>query len=267
MSGRPIEELLDLLWADYAAITPAAARIHELLAGRGETVVNDHIALRTYGLPGMDIEDLDRAFVSAGYEPIDSYEFPAKKLDACHYEHPRAGLPKIFISALRVDELSDASAAAIRGLAAQLDHGASADSGFAVSGRRWDVDRATYEALAAESEYAGWVAAFGFRANHFTVLVNALDSFDGLADLDRFLVDNGFALNQSGGEIKGSPEVLLEQSSTLADVVEVELSDGVIEIPGCYYEFARRYPGPDGELFGGFVAASADKIFESTDRR
>ena len=111
------------------------------------------------------------------------------------------------------------------------------------------------------------MAAFGFRANHFTVLVNALATFDGLESFNAYLKQAGYQLNASGGEIKGSPEVCLEQSSTLADQVSVDFSDSVQTIPGCYYEFARRYPLPDGSLFGGFVARSADKIFESTNRR
>jgi hypothetical protein len=60
---------------------------------------------------------------------------------------------------------------------------------------------------------------------------------------------------------------LLEQSSTLASRVRVEFSDGTREIPGCYYEFARRYPDATGRLFSAFLAPNADKIFESTDRR
>ncbi len=61
--------------------------------------------------------------------------------------------------------------------------------------------------------------------------------------------------------------MLLEQSSTLADKVSVAFSDGELAIPSCFYEFALRYPKADGELYTGFVAASADKIFESTDVR
>ncbi len=64
--------------------------------------------------------------------------------------------------------------------------------------------------------------------------------------------------------MKGSPEDLLEQSSTMADRVVVRFSDREATIPSCFYEFALRYPKPDGELYSGFVAASADKIFEST---
>jgi hypothetical protein len=101
--------------------------------------------------------------------------------------------------------------------------------------------------------------------NHFTVLFNALTSFEDLATLNQFLVGNGFLLSHAGGTIKGTPADLLEQSSTRAEIVEVEFADTRVRIPSCYYEFARRYPRPDGTLFPGFVPASADKIFESTD--
>jgi hypothetical protein len=262
-----LEDLFQRLWADYAAITPQAARIHQLLRGRGEVIVNDHIALRTFDLPGLEIEVLDRAFVAAGYSPAHSYEFPDKKLHAYHYEHPEPSRPKIFISALRVDELSDEAAAIVEQLAAQMAPGADAHPAFAASGRHWQIDRPTWERLARESEYAAWVAAFGLRANHFTVSVNHLTTFDGLADLNQFLIASGFALNDSGGAIKGSPAELLEQSSTLADEIDLEMADGVHRVPSCYYEFARRYPGPDGKLFQGFIPDSANRIFESTDRR
>src|SRR6185312_9849494 len=106
-----------------------------------------------------------------------------------------------------------------------------------------------------------------FRVNHFTVAVNGLTTFPDLESLNAFLVDHGFALNQAGGAIKGTPAQLLEQSSTLADSIVVDLAGEAVRIPSCYYEFARRYARPDGELFQGFVPASADKIFESTDVR
>jgi hypothetical protein len=85
--------------------------------------------------------------------------------------------------------------------------------------------------------------------------------------VNTFLKDHGYQLNSSGGEIKGTAKEMLEQSSTLADQVEVRFSDGSHVIPGCYYEFARRYRNAAGKLFSGFIAGSADKIFESTDYR
>jgi hypothetical protein len=53
----------------------------------------------------------------------------------------------------------------------------------------------------------------------------------------------------------------------MADAIEVEFTDAKVKIPSCYYEFALRYRLPNGDLFHGFVPASADKIFESTDVR
>ncbi|HAS63985.1 MAG TPA: DUF1338 domain-containing protein, partial [Vibrio sp.] len=122
-----------------------------------------------------------------------------------------------------------------------------------------------YRVLAQESEYAAWLAAHGYGANHFTVSVNQLNQFDEVQQVNDYLKASGFLINQSGGEVKGSAEVLLEQSSTMADRVNVDFDDGIAQIPGGFYEFAKRYPMANGELYSGFVAASADKIFESTD--
>ena len=119
--------------------------------------------------------------------------------------------------------------------------------------------------LLEESEYAAWMYIYGFRANHFTINVNALKDFDSLQELNTYLENKGWKLNASGGKIKGTPEQLLEQSSTLADLYSINFEEGTIEIPSCYYEFALRYPLSNGELYQGFIASSADKIFESTD--
>ena len=56
--------------------------------------------------------------------------------------------------------------------------------------------------------------------------------------------DNGYILNSSGGEIKGSQNDLLEQSSTMADKMEVTFESGSESVPSCYYEFAKRYARP-----------------------
>ncbi|MEX0981299.1 MAG: DUF1338 family protein, partial [Bacteroidales bacterium] len=112
-----------------------------------------------------------------------------------------------------------------------------------------------------------WVAVYGYRANHFTISINHLNQFNSIQKVNEFLKENGFRLNSSGGEVKGTPEQLLEQSSTLADTISVEFKEGTSEIPSCYYEFARRYSDKNGQLFSGFIAGSADKIFESTDFR
>lgn len=261
-----IDSLLDALWRDYVATTPQAERIHRLLAERGERVQNDHVALRTYGLPGIGIDALARPFEALGWRPQpDRYRFDDKKLVARYWRHDDPALPKVFISELCVAELSAAAHQIIEGLVAQLPRGFGEREDLPWAGRPWRVRRAEYESLLVESEYAAWVAAFGFRVNHFTVFVNALTTFPDLLSLNAFLLDHGFKLNEAGGVIKGTRAQCLEQSSTRADSIEVELAGEIVRVPSCYYEFARRYALSSGELFQGFVPASADKIFESTD--
>ncbi len=135
-----------------------------------------------------------------------------------------------------------------------------------VSGRPWELSTSIYESLKSESDYGAWVSAIGFRPNHFTVFINKLNKFSDILELNNFLKESGFKLNNSGGEVKGSIDVFLEQSSTLADSVEIQFTDKKMIIPSCYFEFAKRYPMENGELYQGFVAKSADKIFESTDK-
>jgi hypothetical protein len=263
-----IAELLDALWRDYVATTPQAERIQRLLRDRGERVQNDHIALRTYALPGIGIDALARPFEALGWrKQPDRYRFDDKKLVARYWQHDDPALPKVFISELCVSELSVAAYQIIDQLVAQLPRGFGERGDLPWAGRPWRVRRAEYESLLIESEYAAWVAAFGFRVNHFTVFVNALTTFPDLESLDAFLVDHGFTLNAAGGVIKGSPAQHLEQSSTRADSIEVDLAGETMRVPSCYYEFARRYPLASGELFQGFVPTSADKIFESTDAK
>ncbi|MCA9663518.1 MAG: DUF1338 domain-containing protein [Myxococcales bacterium] len=270
MTAARLDELFARLWADYVAINPQAAAIHALLRGRGEVVVNDHIALRTFAGPELGLEVLARGFVDLGYVAAGDYTFPRKKLRARHYLHADPRCPKVFISELEVDRGSPALAAIVGDLVAQ----AAATPGLrerwdlAAAGRPWaPVSRATYDALAAESEYAAWLAAFGLRANHFTISVNHLRTVDSLAALCELIEGAGIPLSAAGGLIKGSPADLLEQASTIAAPTEVRFADGPSTIPGCYYEFARRYADADGRLFTGFIAGSADRLFESTDRR
>ncbi len=262
-----IHALLDRLWEDYAKLNPSAKGIHERLNAAGERIVNDHIALRTFRHPKVGIDALAKAFVDGGYVAAGEYDFPDKKLYARHYEHEDPTLPKVFISELRLEDCSEDLRGRVNLLINQTPDALGTRADFPLAGRPWKITQTDYEKLIAESEYAGWVAAWGFRANHFTILVNFLETFDSLEVLNQFLKDNGFKLNASGGEIKGTPDVFLEQSSTLADKVAVTFDDGAkLTIPCCFYEFAKRYPMPDGKLFGGFVTKSADKIFESTNR-
>lgn len=261
------DDLLEALWRNYVAITPQASRIHRLLRDRGEHVHNDHIALRTYGAPGITIDDVARTFEDHDWRPREKYRFDEKHLRARYWQHPDPDLPKVFISELILDELSPPCRAIVDGLVAQLPPDFGKREDLAWAGRPWLVTKGEYETLLAESEYAAWVAAFGFCVNHFTVDVGALTSFPDLFALDAFLLEHGFSMNTAGGLVKGTPADRLEQSATRADRIDVAFVDATLRIPSCYYEFALRYELPTGELFQGFVPKSADRIFESTNVR
>ena len=263
-----IELLFENLWQNYLSVTPLAKKVHELLGStQSDDINNDHIALRTFNIEKVGLEKLAAHFIALGYKECGEYHFDAKHLYAKHYEHTNPMHPKVFISELLVEKFSPALQKVIHNLVEQVDSESITADNFLYSGVHWSIDSATYKMLLAESEYAAWTAAWGYRANHFTVNINNLEHFDTIEAVNQKLKDAGFALNTSGGEIKGSEEELLEQSSTLADNFNVEFSDGDKEIPSCFYEFAYRYAKPDGELYTGFVAASADKIFESTNVR
>lgn len=265
-----LAELLQFFWSDYSSITPSAPRIHALLAARGEKVVNDHIAFRTYNLEPIRLESLAEVFEALGYRPTGDYHFAEKKLRARSFGHPDPDTPKVFISELLTEQFSPWLQETAVGLARQVPAARAGTLDLFLKLPSWaPVPFDTYQRLIDESEYAGWVAAYGIRVNHFTVLFNALKSFDSLGAFNDWLVANGFKLNESGGTIKGTPQELLEQSSILASRVETTFAGGERRVvPSCYYEFARRYTDPaTGAPYAGFIAKSADKIFESTDTK
>ncbi|WP_375177852.1 DUF1338 domain-containing protein [Marinobacter mobilis] len=258
--------LFQQLWQNYKEVTPSAEKIHRILgAEEGQAIINDHIALRTFNLAPVGLDALAEHFLSLGYVQGGEYHFEAKKLYARHYEHPAPDAPKVFISELLVEQCSPPLQATVADLVAQVSAESVQADDFLYSGRHWEVDYQTYRALLKESEYAAWMAAWGYRANHFTVSINHLSQFQTVPEINQLLKDNGYTVNASGGEVKGSPADLLEQSSTMADRMPVQFSDREETIPSCFYEFALRYPKADGNLYSGFVAASADKIFESTN--
>ena len=280
---QSIQSVFDTLWDAYAQTNPKVIEIRKLLMqtshssdplddtlGSSSMITNDHIALRTLRHERFGIDQLSAPFKALGYEVSGHYQFQAKKLDAIHLEcksEPKA--PKVFISELLLEELSEETQSLLRyALIERCARTINDAPLLAASGRHWGVPRYdTYERLLEESEYAAWFYVFGFIPNHFTVRVNDLSQFEHISELNAFLEGQGYQLNSSGGKIKGSPELLLEQSSTLADTSEVAFVEGKYQVPSVFYEFAQRYSMPNGVEFSGFVEGNADKIFESTNRR
>jgi 2-oxoadipate dioxygenase/decarboxylase-like protein len=264
-----IEQFFRELWNSYTRITPSAGAIMELFTHWGEMPGNDHIAIRTFSDPRVNISAVAQPFTDRGYLPRGHYNFPEKKLKALHFEHPdKPGLPKVFISELQLEAFSSTLQQIVFNTLRDTDKRIFEEPDLILRGRIWGLPcYDIYETLRQESEYAAWIYVFGFCVNHFTVSVNGLRKFDSLEQVNEFLRSNGFALNTAGGLIKGGPDQFFEQSGILADRVKVHFREGHFMIPACYYGFSRRYPGADGKLYQGFLDGSGAKMFEYADRK
>lgn len=269
---------------DVAHITTIMQR--EGLINRADDIENDHIAFRTMGVPQLGIQSLEKIFLHYGYERREKYHFAQKKLDAFWYSPPTPQFPRIFISELRVTELSATAQRIITQytdqvktdpvLALNLDDAAAVD-GF-LHRSLWSLPTyAEFSTLMGESEYAAWVIYNRYYLNHYTISVHNLpNGYDTCAQFNQFLKHNGVQLNTSGGEVKQSPDGLLLQSSTVAEMIEAEFAGGEKHmIAGSYVEFAERRVMPAYAHIAktditramrreGFEAGNADKIFEST---
>lgn len=286
-----LQQVLAGLMRRYQERVPDVRRIIDAMVAEGliagpEGIENDHIAFRTMGVPQLGIASLERIFLHYGYERRDFYDFPAKKLNAFWYAPPSPELPRIFISELRVGDLSDEAQAIIRSYTDEvagdpvdqldLDNAAHVDD-FLHRGL-WRLPKlADYRRLAEESEYAAWVIYNRYYLNHFTVTIHNLpEGYHTIALFNAFLERHGFQLNDSGGTIKQSPDGKLLQSSTVAEMIDATFAGGVVErIAGSYVEFAERRPLDDFAHLPvaalrrehrreGFEAANANRIFEST---
>jgi hypothetical protein len=262
-----LDAIFDRLWNDYISENPSAGAIHELFISEDEKAENDHIAFRTLDYPEINIDVLARPFIANAYIAKGQYDFKEKHLFARHYEIPgNSEAPRIFISQLILSECSDFTQKTLKAAFEKADKKRFSSEDLIFSGSLFSpVSFEVYNKLREESEYAAWFYVFGFRANHFTVSINSLKKHNNIHSVNELLKSHGFILNSSGGEIKGTPADLLQQSSTIADTVKVKFEEGSFDVPCCYYEFAQRYPDSNGQLYNGFVAKSADKIFESTN--
>jgi hypothetical protein len=262
-----INILFSRLWDEYSQDNPSVKQIHSLFESEGEELVNDHIAFRTLDSETMNIDKLAGPFISNGYIQKGEYYFREKHLYARHYELPAdPKAPRVFISQLVLNDCSPFIRDTFHGLMNAMNSRQIESSEMIFKGSVFcPISFETYTKLREESEYAAWFYVFGLRANHFTVSINHLKKFRTIEQVNDLLKSHGFILNSAGGEVKGTQKQLLQQSSTMADIVPVHFREGVYEIPSCYYEFALRFPGEDGKLFSGFIEGSADKIFESTN--
>ncbi len=286
-----LELILDGLMRRYKERVPDVNRVISAMIAEGlikeeQEIENDHIAFRTIGVPHLGIQSLEKIFIHHGYTKKDYYFFEEKKLDAYWYAPPDPALPRIFISELRVKDLSVTAQQIIHSYtdevtsdpvdALNLDNPAQVDE-FLHSGLWRLPTYVDFSALAAESEYASWTIYNRYYLNHFTISVHNLkEGYNHIEQYNQFLEKHGLKLNDAGGKFKKSPDGLLLQSSTVAGMIEAAFADGEKHrIAGSYVEFAERRLLPEYQELQatevrrehrreGFEAANANKIFEST---
>lgn len=130
--------IFERFWNRFSTENPHAKRIYDLFSARGENVVHDHIALRTFDDPRINIEVISKVFTENGYEARGNYEFKVKKLKGMHFEHKTDPMaPKVFISELLLDKFSDYLKTTIRGYLDRLDDRTYADRDLVYGGSIW----------------------------------------------------------------------------------------------------------------------------------
>ncbi|UKJ06188.1 DUF1338 domain-containing protein [Solitalea lacus] len=288
---KALDYFLNDLFDRYKENVPAVKIITDALINRGvinaqDEIVNDHVAFRTLGVPHLGIQSFEKIFLKHGYQKRDQYYFEEKKLNAYWYAPPSEEYPRVFMSELMVNELSEETQQIIRKYTDPItsDPVDNLDLDDAVQVAAffhkplWELPtKADYMALLAESEYAAWVIYNRYYLNHYTISVHALkEGYNTLSDFNKFVEQLDIRLNNADGIIKTSPDGLLSQSSTVAEMHEVAFADGgKMKIAGSYVEFAERAIMPEYRHLSpdeikpvhrreGFETSNADKIFEST---
>lgn len=286
-----LEVVLEGLMRRYSERVPdvkkiTRAMVSEGIIGDADEIENDHVAFRTMGVEHLGVGSFEKIFLALGYQKKDYFYFEGKKLDAYWFAPPEPRFPRIFVSELRVSDLSETAQKIIRSYTGEviadpvdsldLTDGAAIDRFLHQPLWRTPV-WTDYETLLKESEYAAWVIYNRYYLNHYTISVHNLkDGYNTIQEFNSFLEKIGIRLNDSGGKIKVSPDGGLLQSSTVAEMIEARFADGDLHtISGSYVEFAERKVLPEFAHLPaeevkrehrreGFETGNADKIFEST---
>lgn len=286
-----LEVVLEGLMKRYSERVPDVKKISRAMISEGiiaheNEIENDHVAFRTMGVEHLGIRSFEKIFLALGYQKMDYFYFEGKKLDAYWFAPPEPHFPRIFVSELRVKDLSSTAREIIRSYTDEVTADP-ADSLDLTDGTA--IDRflhqplwrtpvwADYETLLQESEYAAWVIYNRYYLNHYTISVHNLKpGYNTIEEFNIFLEKTGIKLNDSGGVIKVSPDAGLLQSSTVAEMIDARFAEGdVHSISGSYVEFAERKVLPEFAHLPpedikrehrreGFETGNADKIFEST---
>lgn len=290
-------ELFDSLWERYRSRMEFVRQYEAMIQHHGAAFINDHIAFRTLAMqkPAGGIFMISRLFEALGYSAANCYEFPDKHLNSIHYQHPNPQFPKLFVTQLKVWELSARSRELIHHSVKthrpplteiflnqlhEIDRTSSdqkkdflktAVAYFAEL--PWNVpQKKNVIELDKESQFGAWVLVNGYDVNHFTASVNShgVPSLDDIEKVVAAMKEAGIPMKK---EIEGERGTKLRQTSTDAAVIDVAVKDGVRKIKiswtYAYFEIAERplLKNPvtgQMERFEGFLGGQATHLFEMT---
>ena len=216
---KTINIILESLFDTYSNRVPdvkkiTSALIESNIISNQSEIVNDHIAFRTMGVEFLGIQSLEKIFLHHGYVKKDFYSFKTKKLNAFWYSHSDENMPRIFISELKVNDLSENSRRIISKYTDQvtedpvdkLDLSSANEVINFLSNPLWSLPSLNdFNNLLMETEYGSWVIYNRYYLNHYTISVHELiDQYNTLEKFNAFVTKIGIKLNDSGGVIKES---------------------------------------------------------------
>ena len=214
---KTINLVLESLFETYSKRVPDVTKITEAMVSNNivsnqSEIINDHIAFRTMGVKHLGIKSFEKIFLKHGYKKRDFYSFKEKKLNAYWYSHSEKNMPRIFISELKVDELSKDAQKIIKQYTNQvkndpvdnIDLNNSDEIINFLTNPLWTLPSLFhYNELLKETEYGSWVIYNRYYLNHYTISVHELkEKYNTLEDFNKFLNSIGVKLNDSGGVIK-----------------------------------------------------------------
>jgi len=288
--------LFDKLWEQYRQRVSYVNVYENIVAQHGASFVNDHVAFRTIQTqsPNMGIASIGRIFEALGYRAKECYQFEDKHLNAIYFQHPEPLFPKIFVSEIRVYELSEKNRNRILKsvsthkslLTDELLHSIHSLHTTRSTGLDNLLERALnciqvvpwalptledVQAVNEESQYAAWVLVHGNNVNHFTALINShqVETLNDIEKTTRALATAGVPMKHS---IEGERGSKLRQTATEAVTIEVPLMQQgkIINSPWtyAYFELAQRdtFIGEGGHpyRYEGFMSHQATNLFEMT---
>lgn len=300
MLDKTRQAIIHSLWQDYCKITPHVKHIALHLSKKNITMPPiDHLAIIDLPGPHTGIRELQNIFSHIGYTVQGADYLPDKQNDFAWLAANNtkglpatAALPQVVVADFRLDELpreirdiifhysSQAPASPLPTIATLARQMQEANLTAAqqlqqifrhyLSGRDWPLPSLReFNTVNEFNELLAWVLVFGRRPNHFTYSIHLLPEFNSLQAFHEFICnETGLALNQDGGEIKGSRAVGIEQGSTAGTPETIALQDGTVQLPNGFVEFVWRYHQKDDpyfweDYFTGFVATHANRVIQS----